>query len=177
LRTWGGDWFVKAGVTGLPAGEAASAFLEISWTRPNVPDGWRGTNARAFTEALNNSSAQDNVQWTRGKHSVTLGFQVSFLQANELTDAYGSLATWNFSNNQTAGFNTAGTLVTTTGNAYASYLLGAVNTANVIQDSVVGTGARYHNYALCRARVREISQRRLETARRVAKKLGVTSPS
>ena len=31
--------------------------------------------------------------------------------------------------------------------------------------------------ALCRARVREISERRLETARRVAKKLGVTSPS
>ena len=145
--TIGGDWMDKAGVKGLPAGEAAGSFPEISWTGPNVPDAWRGTNARAFTEALNNSSAQDNVQWTHGRHSFTLGFQTSYLQANELTDAYGSVATWNFSNNQSAGFNSAGTLVTTTGNAYASYLLGALNSASVTEDSVVGTGGRYHDYS------------------------------
>ena len=145
--TIAGDWFDKAGVTGLPPGEAASAFPEISWTGPNTPDAWRGTNARAFTEALNNSSVQDNIQWTHGKHAFTFGFQLSYLQANELTDAYGSVATWNFSNNQTAGFSPTGTLITTTGNAFASYLLGAVNTANVTQDSVVGTGGRYRDYS------------------------------
>ena len=138
---------MKAGIKGLPAGEACCAFPEISWTGPNSPDPWRGTNSRAFTEALNNFSMQDNVLWTRGKHSFTLGFQYSALQANELTNTYGSVATWNFSNNQTAGFSPTGTLTTTTGNSYASFLLGAVNSANVTQDSVVGTGARYKNFA------------------------------
>lgn len=142
-----GDWMTKAGVTGLPAGEAASSFPEITWTGPNVPTGWRGTNSRGFIEALNDYALQDNLQWTHGKHAVTFGFQIQWLQANERTNAYGSLATWNFSNTQTAGFNAAGTLQTTTGNAYASFLLGAVNSANVTEDSVVGTGGRYLDYS------------------------------
>ena len=127
-------------MTGLPPGESASSFPEISWSGPTAPGGWRGTNSRAFTEGLNTFTLQDNVQWTHGKHSVTLGFQAQWMQANEFTRTYGSLATWNFSNTQTAGFNSAGTLQTTTRNAYASYLLGAVNSANVIQDYVVETG-------------------------------------
>jgi hypothetical protein len=142
-----GDWMTKAGVTGLPAGEAASSFPEVVFAGPNAITGWRGTNSRAFTEAINDFTLQDNLQWTHGKHSVTFGVQVQWLQANEKTDAYGSLATWNFSNNQTAGFNAAGTLQTTTGNSYASYLLGAVNSAGVTEDSVVGTGARYKTFA------------------------------
>jgi hypothetical protein len=145
--TISGDWMDKAGVTGLPAGEAAGSFPEVSFAGPNSPTRWRGTNARAFTEATNDSTIQDNVQWIKGKHAFTFGFQATFLQANEFTNAYGSLATWSFSNNQTAGFNSSGTLLTTTGNSFASYLLGAVNSANVIQDSVVETGGRYRDYS------------------------------
>lgn len=145
--TIAGDWMTKAGVTGLPAGEACCAFPEVSFSGPDTPTNWRGTNARAFTEALNNYTFQDNVQWTRGKHALTFGFQLTRLQANEKTDAYGSVATWNFSNNQTAGFSPNGTLVTTTGNAFASYLLGAVNSSTLTQDSVVGTGGRYTDYS------------------------------
>jgi hypothetical protein len=142
-----GDWMTKAGVKGLPSGEAASSFPEITFSGPNAITGWRGTNSRAFTEAINTFTLQDNVQWTRGKHAVTIGVQMQWNQANEKTDAYGSLATWNFSNTQTSGFNSAGVLQTSTGNSYASYLLGALNSALVTQDSVVGTGARYKNFA------------------------------
>ena len=142
-----GDWMNRAGVTGLPSGEAASSFPEIAFGGPNAVTGWRGTNSRAFIEALNTFTFQDNVQWTHGKHSVTLGVQLQWMQANERTNAYGSLATWNFSNTQTAGFDARGTLQAATGNAYASYLLGAVNSAIVTEDSVVGTGGRYRTYS------------------------------
>ncbi len=142
-----GDWMNKAGVKGLPAGEAASSFPEITFSGPNSITGWRGTNSRAFTEAINTFTGQDNVQWTHGKHAVTAGFQIQRLQANELTNAYGSLATWTFSNTQTEGFNASGTPVTTTGNSYASFLLGGLSSANVDEDSVVGTGARYRDYS------------------------------
>jgi hypothetical protein len=99
------------------------------------------------TPTLLDYTFQDNVQRTRGKHAFTFGFQLTRMQANEKTDAYGSVATWNFSNNQTAGFSPTGTLLTTTGNAFASYLLGALNSSTLTQDSVVGTGGRYTDYS------------------------------
>ena len=142
-----GDYPNKAGLKGLPVGEAASSFPEIAFAGPNAISGWRAVNSRAFTEAVYGYTLQDNVQWTHGKHAVTVGLQYQRLGANEKTNAYGSLATWNFSNTQTAGFDARGTLLTATGNSYAAYLLGQVNGANVTEDSVVGTGARYRDWA------------------------------
>ncbi len=142
-----GKWPQRAGLKGLPPGEADSSFPEVAFGGPNSPAGWRGTDARAFDEALNTFTLQDNVQWLRGKHALTLGFQLQRMQANEKERTYGSLATFNFSNNQTAGFNAAGTLLTTTGNSYASYLLGALNGTGVTEDFVVGTGGRFRAYA------------------------------
>lgn len=145
--TINGDYPIKAGLTGLPPGEAASAFPEIGWSGAESPDAWRGTNSRAFNDVQNTFTLQDNLQWTRGKHSLIFGAQIQWLQANEKEHTYGSLATWNFSNNTTAGFNSAGTLQTSQGNAYASYLLGEVGSASVTQDSVVATGGRYRDYS------------------------------
>ncbi len=138
---------IKAGLTGLPAGEADSSFPEISFAGPNVPTMWRGTDARAFTEYLNNYTLQDNLNWTRGKHAMTFGFQGQRMDANERERTYGSLATFAFSNVQTAGFSSTGTLLTTTGNAYASFLLGELNGTNVIEDSQVATSGRFFAYA------------------------------
>ena len=142
-----GRYPIEAGLTGLPAGEADSAFPEVSFAGPNAPTNWRGTDARAFTEYLNNYTLQDNLQWTAGRHGVTFGFQAQRMDANERERTYGSLATFAFSNSQTAGFTTAGTLNAATGNAYASFLLGDLNAANVIEDSQVATSGRFHTYA------------------------------
>ena len=136
-----------AGLTGLPAGEADSSFPEISFAGPNAPTQWRGTDARAFTEYLNNYTFQDNLQWTQGRHAVTFGFQTQRMDANERERTYGSLATFAFSNVQTAGFTATGTLNAATGNAYASFLLGDLNGTNVIEDSEVATSGRFRTYA------------------------------
>ena len=90
---------------------------------------------------------QDNLNWSRGRHAMTFGFQAQRMDADERERTYGSLATFGFSNAQTAGFNAAGTLLTTTGNAYASFLLGELNATNVMQDSQVATGGRFYTYA------------------------------
>jgi hypothetical protein len=142
-----GHYPIEAGLRGLPAGEADSAFPEISWAGPNAPTQWRGTDSRAFTEYLNNYTLQNNLNGSLGKHSMTFGFQAQRMDANERERTYGSLATFGFSNAQTAGFNAAGTLQTTTGHAYASFLLGAVNATNVIEDSEVATSGRFYTYA------------------------------
>ena len=142
-----GDYPTKAGLVGLPAGEAASSFPEVAFAGPNAPTGWRGTNARAFTETLNNYTLQDNAQWVRGRHSFTFGFQWERLDANEKERAYGSLATFAFSNLTTAGFNANGTINSSTGNAYASFLLGQLSSSNIIQDSIIATSGRFYNAA------------------------------
>ena len=142
-----GRYPIQAGITGLPAGEADSAFPEVIFAGPNAPTQWRGTDARAFTEYLNNYTLQDNLQWTAGRHGVTFGFQAQRMDANERERTYGSLATFSFSNSQTAGFTRAGTLNAATGNAFASFLLGDLNAANVIEDSQVATSGRFRTYA------------------------------
>ena len=55
------------------------------------------------------------------------------MDADERERTYGSLATFGFSNAQTAGFNADGHAARpTTGNAYASFLLGELNATNVV---------------------------------------------
>ncbi len=142
-----GQYPQQAGLRGLPPGEADSSFPEVAFAGPNAPTQWRGTDARAFTEYLNNFTLQNNVQWLKGRHAMTFGFQAQRMDANERERTYGSLATFGFSNNQTAGFSPTGTLMTNTGNAYASFLLGDLNATTVIEDSDVATSGRFSNVA------------------------------
>jgi hypothetical protein len=136
----------EAGLTGLPPGEADSSFPEIGFAGPNAPTQWRGTDARAFTEYLNNYTLQNNLNWTHGKHAMTFGLQAQRMDANERERTYGSLATFGFSNVQTAGFGPTGTLLAATGHAYASFLLGDLNATAVIEDSAVATSGRFYAY-------------------------------
>jgi hypothetical protein len=141
-----GEYPIKAGLKGLPHGEADSAFPPISFSGPNSPSAWKGANSPAFNEATNNFTLTDNVQWTHGRHAFTVGLQVQWLQANEKPRTYGNTASWTFSNTQTAAFGPTGTLMTATGNAYASYLLGAVNSTSVTDDWIVSFGGRFRTY-------------------------------
>ncbi|MBI1790185.1 MAG: carboxypeptidase regulatory-like domain-containing protein, partial [Acidobacteria bacterium] len=141
-----GKWVERAGIKGLPPGDATQSFPEVAFNGTNSPLGWRGTDARPFLDALNNFSFQDNFQWIRGNHSVKAGFQHQRLQDNYRARWDGTLFIATFANAQTAGFN-SGTLNNNSGNSYASYLLGTLSSATVNEDSVVTSGARYRNYA------------------------------
>ncbi len=146
-NTASGDYPSKAGLTGLPPGIASTGFPDISFSGNNAPVSWDGTNSHAFNEAQNTYDVQDNILWTKGKHSITLGFQYQALEDNENTPLTGTQAGFTFSNNETANFNSTGTLVSTTGLGYAGFLLGAVDSSVVTQNSVAETGGRYKTYA------------------------------
>ena len=65
-----GDYPTKAGLTGLPPGEAASSFIEVAWGGPNPPDGWRANGGgRAFNDISNTFTLQDGLQWNYGKRA------------------------------------------------------------------------------------------------------------
>jgi hypothetical protein len=142
-----GKWSTKSGLKGLPAGDASDAFLEAAFGGPNAPSGWRGTDARDFEDNNYNYTLQDSLLWTKNKHSFKFGFQYQHTEDRTKTNDTGSLLTTNFSNLQTAGFNAAGGVLTGTGNAYASYLLGALNSATVNEDTIVLTKAQFTGYS------------------------------
>ncbi|MEO6393280.1 MAG: TonB-dependent receptor, partial [Pyrinomonadaceae bacterium] len=143
--TSAGKWSTVSGLTGLPAGDAADAFLEAAFAGPNAPSGWRGAGSRDFEDNNYNYTFQDSFLWVKGKHSLKFGFQYQKTSDHTKTNDTGSVLTTSFSNLQTAGFNANGTLNSATGNAYASYLLGALNGATVNEDSVVLTFAQFRS--------------------------------
>lgn len=145
--TQGGTYPSKAGLTGLPSGPPSTEFPSISFTGPESPTMWANNGyTETFSEVANSFVYQDNLQWIRGKHSLTFGGQAILQQEN--TNIPNTLGGINYVNTETAGLDAAGGLITTTGNAYASYLLGDVDNASATDTTVPETGARYKNYAL-----------------------------
>jgi len=137
----------KAGLKGLPPGIASEAMPDINFAGTNAPIGWAGTNSRANVEAVNTFTLQNNLLWVKGRHAMTFGFQYQALQDNFNNPLSGTFATFNFSNNETAGFSPTGSILSNTGNSYAAYLLGAVDSSGVTQNAVAETGGRYKTYA------------------------------
>jgi hypothetical protein len=146
-NTASGDYPSKAGLTGLPAGIASTGFPDISFTGNNIPVSWDGTNSHAFNEAQTSYVAQDNILLTKGRHQVTVGYQWQALEDNENTPLTGTQAGFTFAQAETANFNSTGVVNTSTGLAYASYLLGAVDSSSVTNNSVIETGGRYKTNA------------------------------
>lgn len=142
-----GNYAAKAGLTGIPGGQASSNFPPVSFSGPNAPTSWAQRNyVISQSEVATTNIFQDNVQWIHGKHTLTLGGELVFQAENYATPS--ALDNVAFSNIETAGFDSAGGLLTTTGNSYASYLLGAVDSGNLTDTSVIETGGRYRNYSL-----------------------------
>lgn len=155
-------WSTKSGLTGLPAGDASDAFLEAAFAGNNSPNGWRGTDARDFEDNNYNFTFQDSVLYVMGKHSFKFGGQYQRTFDKVKNDDTGSLFVANFSNSQTAQFSSGSTLNANTGNSYASYLLGAVSTATVLEDTVSGatpTTAQFTTYSAWAADDYKVSPR------------------
>jgi hypothetical protein len=147
--TTNGNYPAKAGIKGLPPGEPSTAFPEIQFVGgPNAPTAWANQgNTNGFVEVPQSVTVQDNVHWTHGKHSMTFGGQL--IVESEALAQPSLFNGFNFNNAETAGFAPGtSTIDSTTGSAYASYLLGVVDSASALDTAVQETGARFRNYAL-----------------------------
>lgn len=146
--TTGGGWAAKLGINGLPLGYAQDVFPQFSFGGPNAPTTWANSGF-SYSNGENNPNyvIQDNVQWVKGKHSFTFGVQG--IENQENLTLPNALNGFNFSNNETAGFVAgSSTINTTSGNAYASYLLGLVDNSSAYDTSVTETGTTYRNIAM-----------------------------
>jgi hypothetical protein len=118
----------NTGILNMPAGQA-SFFPKIAWSGSDSPGTWGGYSWNA--KANNTYTITDNLQWEKGKHSLTFGGQIIQMQYNitSPTSASGP-ATFNFYGTNTEGF-TSGKAITNSGQSVASYMLGAVYSSSV----------------------------------------------
>jgi hypothetical protein len=147
--TTGGNWAAKAGLTGLAPGQAADTFPPVSFGGPNSPTMW---HSNLYTESFSSLpqayTVQDNLQWMHGKHSLTVGAEFAFYQeADAVPSGGGADGGFSFSNLETGNVLPSGAIDPSTGNAYVSYLLGAVDSASQDQNAAGVTGPRFHDYA------------------------------
>ena len=135
------------GVTGLPAGQASESFPTVTFGGVNPLTQWSGD--QDYNAMTNYFTLLDNVQWIHGRHSFTFGFVKEWLELNDYTFSTGtSPVTLAYSNAQTGSYNNAGTLLATSGNAFASLLLGQVGTGSLNQLPFTDTGARIRDLSL-----------------------------
>jgi len=114
------------GIQGLPAGQASDSFPTVTFTGNTNINRWAGYSSNR--PVASGYVAVDNVQWTKGKHAFTFGGEIAWLQYNYLVNATGvNPLQLTFTNANTAGYAGTTNQVTTTGQAYASYLIGATN--------------------------------------------------
>jgi hypothetical protein len=154
----GGDFAATAaGIAGLPAGQASDSFPITNFAgNGSLPTSWAGSVANG--SIANAYIASDNFQMALGKHSITVGAQVKWLEYNYTINGTGtSPLTLNTSSTETQGFlcktgatgscslaNSTTNLDTKTGYSYASFLAGAIDSETLTDNlAIVSTGGRF----------------------------------
>src|SRR5580693_2166831 len=130
------------GITGVPAGQASTSFPEVTFAGTDAPTQWGGdTGSKKISNAY---YIIDNYQWDFGKHLLTFGAQIAWLQYQYTLDTGGSsqllLAT---NTSETAGYSAGTTINPGTGLSYASFLVGQIDAGSLTQNAVQETGARF----------------------------------
>jgi hypothetical protein len=135
-----------AGIMGLPAGQAQQAFPAVTFAGTDAPTNWAGEPASVTL--AENYTLLDNVQWTKGRHSITIGGQFAWLLYNVVNDTSGtSPLTLANAVTETEGItpNKAYTPLSSTGLAYASFLVGQIDAGSLTQYVQQEFGARFRS--------------------------------
>ena len=120
-----GGWLARTGIKGLPDDTGGSPYVYFSdYTIPystyGLADGAFGATVANRWELL------DDMTYIFGKQTVKFGGEIRWHDFPEFGDG-NVTGQWGFSNNETAGYNNTGQLMTNSGDAFASYLLGQVD--------------------------------------------------
>ena len=130
------------GITGLPSGQAQQAFPITTFAGTDAPTNWAGTTAGFGVS--NSYDLIDNLEWVKGKHTITFGADFDWIQYNYNTAASGTTpVTLANAVTETAGFTNSTTLTPSTGVAYASFLLGQIDKASLTDNLIQETGGRF----------------------------------
>jgi hypothetical protein len=135
-----------AGITGLPVGQGSDEFPGVTFAGTDAGNAWSQPDVTSKTVS-HTFEILDNMQWIKGKHAMTFGIQLQDLMANVSTNnSYSSPITYAYSDADTAQTGTSYS-ISSSGFAYASFLLGAVDSTSVTLQPFSDVGSRYHTIA------------------------------
>jgi hypothetical protein len=83
-------------------------------------------------EAINRWQFSNDLTWIKGKHSVKVGYEFRHHQFNYKGWANSTGGSFNFNRLGTGGYDARGNSLGTTGDPFASFLLGQVHTSNFL---------------------------------------------
>ncbi|HWB31807.1 MAG TPA: carboxypeptidase-like regulatory domain-containing protein [Acidobacteriaceae bacterium] len=162
IRSWGQGFSLTkgtpysssaAGINNLPIGNATDSMPSVSFTSsggPPAPANWASTSSTGPL-GINTYDIVDNLSWIKGRHNITLGAQIQWLQANAA--GFGGYSrTLSLSYNNNDDLNCISSSVVTcpsglNGDVYAAFLVGAVNSSNVNVQSIQDVGGRFRPMA------------------------------
>jgi Carboxypeptidase regulatory-like domain len=143
----GNESACAAGINNLPPGGASANMPAVSFSQSNgpvAPQNWSSTSSSG-PRATNTYAVQDELQWIKGRHNIKFGALVEWLQTNGA--AFGGYSQ-SISLNYNAYDTEVGTVNTgTSGDAYASFLIGAVYSGGVTAQSITTVGGRFRQPA------------------------------
>ena len=161
-RNWGETFSItkgtpytasKAGILGLPPGNASDNAPQVKFSAGTstiaAPANWNNDGSQSSgPTATNTYVVIDQLQWVKGKHNLTFGLQVEWLQTNQAAfGGYSSILSLGAN-----GYSTSGPAPTgqqfIDGSPWASYLIGAYYTASVTTQTVSDLGGRFRPDAL-----------------------------
>ncbi|ADW71122.1 TonB-dependent receptor [Granulicella tundricola] len=134
------------GIGNLPAGLASSTFPGASFAGGvDAPSGFSAPTA--YHEGVNTLTFGDEFVLTKGRHSITFGGTYQWLEFNQsISDSSSKPLSFAFNASSTAGYN-SGSINTKSGLAYASFLLGAVDSSSIYFQNFSTLGARYRAFS------------------------------
>ena len=123
------------GISNTPIGAGSSAFPITTFAGTNAPTQWAGTGPGVTL--AENYSLVDNVQYVKGKHTITVGGQIAWLLYN-VVNATGGSTPITLANavTETAAITPSTNAApkyaatTNTGLSYASFLVGQVDSVS-----------------------------------------------
>lgn len=128
----GVGWNKKLGL-GLPDQPEFdnAGFPSVNFSGPLGYTAYGTPWASGGSDINNRYQFLDDVTWITGKHTLKAGIEYRYMNFPQTGWAVNTGGSFNFSANETAGYDASGSnLNTQTGNEFASLILGQVNSAN-----------------------------------------------
>jgi len=129
----GAGWNQNLGL-GLPDASIFNnaGFPQLNFNGPNGFTHYGTPWASQGADINNRYQFLDDVTWNTGKHTIKAGVEYRYMTFPQTGWAVNTGGNFNFNDTGTAGFNSAGTIQNggPTGNEFASFILGQVESAN-----------------------------------------------
>jgi Carboxypeptidase regulatory-like domain len=135
---WDQGWGTKIGITNVPNPDWLFPQMNMTDYKEWGRSEWGGSLNKNF-------AFSDDLTWVKGSHALKFGFMFQ----EDHYNGYGwhtATGTWNFTRGATAAFLPNGTIdqSAASGNAFASLLLGEVNTADITTNRFVSDQWKYY---------------------------------